>query len=143
MNGHIIASLWRCEWNPYPPFESWAMIENGLISFHHFTPLNPPAMVLTLKKTKNCYFIHNNDYIYFSIFIVLLFIYEMFGSKSTESLSAYQIFHNFPSSSKFFVFALARKWNIFCTAVDSTYAIIYMILTTVKPPLLHSKCSLI
>ena len=50
--------------------------------------------------------------------IIWLFIFERFGSESTQSFSVSQCFL---SSGEFFAFELACKWNISCTVVDSPY----------------------
>ena len=82
---------------------------------HHLHEANDTVVIFTL-----CYVIHNNACI---LFIVFLFLSENFGSESTQSLriSAFFVFF---ISEQVFVFALARKWNIYCTSVDSHYAYI-------------------
>ena len=76
---------------------------------------NPPTQILS-----NCYVIHLNASSFVIIFAVFAFLWN-FGSKITMPLYVSQHFSSFSSLRDFFVFALARRWNISCTAIDSPY----------------------
>ena len=77
-------------------------------------------------KIKCCYFIHNNVCSIFSLFIVLLFLREKFGSEMNRSLSVSRQFLYF-CLWYIFIFALVRKWNISSTYVESPYLCIQVL----------------